>query len=78
MHGYPFAFMDLADDINSLPATCMGLHSCPIVLLFSSCLLYDISNWKGHLLNPKNINNQGRGYFSRLNFVLSIQLSSPL
>ena len=33
-------------------ACCMELLSCPIFLLFSSCLLNDISSWKGHLLNP--------------------------
>ena len=27
----------------------MELRSCPIFLLFSSCLLQDLSSWKGHL-----------------------------
>ena len=35
----------------------VSLHSYPILLLFSSCLLYDLRNWLGHLLNSKYNNN---------------------
>ena len=38
-------------------ACCMELRSCPIFLLFSSCLLYDFSSWKGHLAKSKYIDN---------------------
>ena len=36
-------------------ACCMEIHSCPVLLLFSSCFLLDLSSWKGLVLNPLKI-----------------------
>ena len=37
---------------------CIELRSCPIFLLFSSCILCDFSSWKGHLLNQEYNNKE--------------------
>ena len=63
VHGHTFLY-SWSGPMTLVVGLLLELRSCPIFLLFSSCLLYDLSSWKVHLLNPAYNNNN-------INFSLS-------
>ena len=59
VHGHTFlhSWSGLRALVPSRFSYCTELRSCPILLLFSFLFLYDLSSWKGYILNPKYNNN---------------------